>query len=194
MSAPVPKPPVPKPPVPLPPPRQAVVAGAVFYGLLAMLSLASLSWRDRGDAFADAAIGERGPWLGAGVGLAVGCCGALVVATIARRWAPLRVLDRAVRHTFAATGDIGALLFVLMAAIGEELFFRLAVQDAFGLAGSVAVYAIVNSSLGGLRWLPYLLVHATVLGLLVQQGFGLLGSTTANAIMNHLNLRRIQCR
>ena len=78
--------------------------------------------------------------------------------------------------------------------IGEELFFRLAVQDAFGLPGSVAAYVLVNSSVGGVRWLPYLLVHAAVLGLLVQQGFGLLGSTVANAIMNHLNLWRLRCR
>jgi hypothetical protein len=166
----------------------------MFYGLLMIASLAWLSGRDRGDAFADAAVGAHGPWLGVIAGLVVGCLGAAVVAALARRRATFRLLDRITRQAFAGVGDIGALVFVLMAAVGEELFFRLAVQDAYGLVGSVAAYLIVNSSVGGWRWLPYLLVHATVLGLLVQQGFGLLGSTTANAIMNHLNLWRIRCR
>lgn len=179
---------------PRPPTGHLMAAGAMFYALLALASMAWLAGRDRGDAFADAAVGARGPWLGASLGLVVGGLGAAAIAWLARRRATFRLLDRITRQTFAGVGDIGALVFVLMAAVGEELFFRLAVQDAFGLVGSVAAYVLVNSSVGGWRWLPYLLVHATVLGLMVQHGFGLLGSTTANAIMNHLNLWRIRCR
>jgi hypothetical protein len=82
---------------------------------------------------------------------------------------------------------------LLIGAIAEELFFRLAVQDAFGLAGSVAIATAVNSCVGGWRWMPLALVHALALGAIVHFGLGLLGSTTANAVSNYLNLRRIQC-
>jgi membrane protease YdiL (CAAX protease family) len=180
--------------LPRPPAGALLLSGTVFYALLALAALGWLSQRDRGDAFADAAIGAHGALLGAAAGLVVGCLGAVALGRLARRVPRFRLMDRLTRAMFAGIGDLGAMVFVLMAAIGEELFFRLAVQDAFGLPGSVAAYVLVNSSVGGLRWLPYLLVHAAVLGLLVQQGFGLLGSTVANAIMNHLNLWRLRCR
>jgi membrane protease YdiL (CAAX protease family) len=102
-------------------------------------------------------------------------------------------VENVMREVFRRVRDTEALLFLVLSAIAEEVFFRLAVQDALGLAGSVAVYVLLNSSVGGVGVIPYTFVHALGLGLLVQQGFGLLGSTTAHAIMNYLSLRRILC-
>lgn len=176
-----------------PTPRTSLATGAGLY--VAMLGLAFLwLWgRGRQDEFARIAVGEHGPWLGSAVGLAVGWLGALAMARFGRRSQRLRDVERVTADLFRRVGDTEAVLFLLVAAIAEEVFFRLAVQDAFGLAGSVATYVLLNSSVGGLGMVPFTALHALVLGLLVQHGFGLLGATTAHAIMNYLSLRRLLC-
>ncbi len=174
-------------------PRAVLGVGVVLYCVLAVTALLWLWARDRLEALPLAAIGRHGPWLAAAVGLAVGWLGALVVAFMTTHMQKLREHETMTRRVFGCMGEVSAVAFVLVAAVAEELFFRLAVQDSFGLAGSVAVYVVLNISIGGLWWLPITLLHALALGLIVQQGFGLLGSATANAILNHLSLRRMQC-
>ncbi len=177
-----------------PEPRFLMAAGVVLHVVLAAAGLLWLWWRDRLGALPERAVGERGPWLGSAAGLGVGLLGAQLMAWASRRQAKMRELEASARFVFQKASDSAAIVFVLVGAIAEELFFRLAVLDVFGLLGSVAVSVVVNSSIAGWPWLPLALVHALALGLLVQNGFGLLGSTTASAVMNYLNLRRIQCR
>lgn len=176
-----------------PEPRFLLVAGTGVHLLMTAVALAWLAWRDRLGAVPEFAIGAHGLWWSAGIGLAVGWLGARLFAVVNPRLPRMREFEAAARRSFARASDTAALAFVLIGAVGEELFFRLAVQDALGLSGSVAIAVGLNSTLGGITWLPFALLHALVLGLMVQQGFGLLGSTTASAIMNYLNLRRIQC-
>jgi hypothetical protein len=176
-----------------PDPRFLLAAGFVVYGVLAIAAWTWLWLRDRGDALADQAIGAHGPLLGSAAGLAAGWLGARSIAWAAPRVPRMRELDATARTAFARTGDAAAVSFVLVGAVAEELFFRLAVPDAVGWAGSVAAATAVNSSLAGWRWLPVAFLHALALALLVRHGFGLLAATTASAVMNYLNLRRIQC-
>lgn len=176
-----------------PEPRGALVGGTVVY--LAMLA-AALGWlwlRGRGDQLEVLAVGEAGPWLGAAVGLGTGVLGAFALVWCSRWSRGLRAVEDQARTLFHGIGDIEAMIFVMTAAIAEEMFFRLAVQDLAGLTGSVAAYVLLNSSVGGFGVVPITAVHALVLGALVKSGFGLLGSTTAHAIMNYLSLRRILC-
>ena len=91
-----------------------------------------------------------------------------------------------VQDFFAGLGDRAAVAVVLLAAVAEELFFRLAVQDTFGLLGSVAASVLANASVGRWSWLVVALLHALLLGLLVELGFGLLASSTAHAVLNYL--------
>jgi len=176
-----------------PEPGFVLGAGSLVYVLLAAAAMAWLWWRQRLDVLPARAIGEHGPWLSSAVGLGTGIAVAGVFGFTSRRTSRGREYDAVIGRTFARTGDIAAALFVLTGAVAEELFFRLAVQDALGLAGSVAIATAVNSCVGGWRWLPLAAVHALALGSIVHFGFGLLGSTTANAVSNYLNLRRIQC-
>lgn len=170
-----------------------LVAGMVVYVAMVALALFWLWLRDRAQALPEYAIGTQGPVWGSGLGLVVGLLAAQLFAYVNPRIPRMRALEATARRSFAHSGDAAAFAFVLLASVSEELFFRLAVQDALGLVGSVAVASGLNSCLAGWRWLPFAILHALVLALLVQQGFGLLGSTTASAIMNYLNLRRIQC-
>lgn len=177
---------------PDPDPGLVLATGTVVYGAMGAAALLWLWARDRSDALYDQAIGEHGPLASSGVGLGVGLIGAWILSLAIKRFESLKDVASAAHRLFARASDGVAIAFVLISAIAEELFFRLAVQDLFGLFGAVAVYVLVNSSVGGWRWLIFTFVHATVLGLIVHLGFGLLGSTTAHAVLNYLSLRRIQ--
>ncbi|MFK7738984.1 MAG: CPBP family intramembrane glutamic endopeptidase [Planctomycetota bacterium] len=175
-----------------PEPAFVLVAGVIVYGMMGTAAVLWLWWRDRLDVLPEQAIGRHGPLLASGAGLAVGLLGAGLLGAAMRRSAALGEIATTVERMFARASDATGLAFVLISAIAEELFFRLAVQDALGLIGSVAFYVLLNSTVGGVRWILFTVLHALVLGLLVHFGFGLLGSTTAHAILNYLSLRRLQ--
>ncbi|MEZ6036926.1 MAG: hypothetical protein R3F29_05565 [Planctomycetota bacterium] len=175
-----------------PGPGFVLAAGVVVYALMGAFALFWLWTRDRLWALPEQAVGRHGPFAASGVGLAVGLISAALLAWAMRRFVSVRELMSMAHKLFAKAGEATGLAFVLVAAVSEELFFRLAVQDALGLTGSVAGYVLLNSSVAGLRWLPITVLHALALGLIVDQGFGLLGSTTAHAVMNYLSLKRIQ--
>lgn len=174
-------------------PRVVLGAGALLYAVMTAVALGWLWVRGRIEVLPAQAIGRHGPWLAAGLGLLIGWCGAMVFAVLARRVQKFRAYAALTRRVFTDVGEISSIAFVLLGAVAEELLFRLAVQDAFGLLGSVAVYVLLHMGIGGPWVIPVSLLHGLALGLLVHQGFGLLSSTTANAIMNYLSLRRIQC-
>ena len=173
-------------------PGTVLIAGTVIYGGMGSAALIWLWTRERFSALSEQAIGEHGLLASAGVGLSVGLIGAWILGLLTRRFTGLQEVASAAQRVFARAGEGVGIAFVLISAIAEELFFRLAVQDLFGLIGSVACYVLLNSSVGGLRWILFTFAHALVLGLIVHLGFGLLGSTTAHAIINYLSLRRIQ--
>lgn len=175
---------------PDPEPGFLLAAGVVIYALMGALALFWLWLRDRLDALPERAVGAHGPLLASGVGLAVGLATVWLVAVAERRSDRLQALSSAAQRMFRAAPEGVGIAFVLVAATAEEMFYRLAVQDAFGLPGSVAVYVLLHISAGGWRWFAFLLLHALSLGLIVHLGFGLLGSTTAHAVLNYLHLRR----
>lgn len=173
-------------------PATVLAAGTVIYGGMGAVALVWLWSRDRMGALGEYSVGDYGPFASSGVGLVVGIIGAGVLTALTKRFESLQEVASAAQRVFARAGEGIGIAFVLISAIAEELFFRLAVQDVFGLIGSVACYVLLNSSVGGARWLLFTFAHALSLGLIVHLGFGLLGSTTAHAILNYLSLRRIQ--
>ena len=175
-----------------PGPLLVLGAGVVVYGAMGAAALLWLWWRDRIAALGERAVGSHGAPAASAVGLVVGVVAAAMLGAAIRRSARLREIASPAQRLFANAGDGVSIAFVLISAVAEELFFRLAVQDAFGLLGSVAAYVLLNSTVGGIRWLLFTLVHALALGSIVHFGFGLLGSTTAHAILNYLSLHRMQ--
>ena len=166
--------------------------GVVIYGALVIGALLWLWSCDRLGAIAELSIGAHGLLAGSGAGLVVGLVGAYLADVLSRRVGGLEQLRAATERLFVRWDERIGVAFALLAAFAEELFFRLAVQDACGLLAMVALCVLLHMPFGGLRWLCVVLVHALTLGLLVEFGFGLLGATTAHAILNYLSLRRIQ--
>ena len=174
-----------------PDPRQSLMAAGGIYAILLAVALVWLWSRDRLGLLQTEASGRHGVALASAAGLLTGLVGTGIFV-VARRWLGfVRNVDAQVRSVFAPIGPSSTLAVVLVGAVAEEVFLRLAVQDAFGLFGAVAMGAILGTCTVGWAWLPFLVLHATALGLLMHHGFGLLGTTTANAILNHLCLRRI---
>lgn len=171
-------------------PRQSLAAVGCLYAVLLAVAVFWLWSRDRLALLQTEAVGRRGVLLASAAGLLTGLAGTGIFLGV-RRFGFVRNVEVQVRGVFAPIGASSMLAVVLAGAVAEEVFFRLAVQDAFGLLGSVALCTVMSTCTVGLAWLPFLLLHATALGLLMHQGFGLLGTTTANAILNHLCLRRI---
>lgn len=174
-------------------PKALLLGAGCTYTLLLFGALLWLALRDRLQALPQVAIGEHGLFASAVAGLAVGLAGHGLLGIVARRSPAVRELEERTGQLLVGMSEAGGFAFVLITALIEELFFRLAVQDALGLIGSVAAYVLLSISAG--RTVVLLAAtHALCLGALVQFGFGLYASTTAHAVTNYLSLRRIACR
>jgi hypothetical protein len=171
----------------------SLAVGSVLYAAMLGGGMFWLWVRDRLDVLPQIAVDQHGPLLASGLGLAVGVAGAGALRVVGPRVRAFTVLEHHTRELFAGVSPAATMCFLLAGVVGEEVFFRAATQDAFGLLGAVLLYGLLHGSIAGLAWLPFTLAHALVLGLIVEFGFGLLGSATAHAIMNHLTLRRILC-
>ena len=167
------------------------MAGGCMLMLLLPGALFWLWTRDRMDLLGTEAVGRHGPWVSAGVGLVIGLalCGALVV--FARYLPSYQRLEQRLARILGPVDDNRILVLALTTALGEELFFRLAAQDAFGLWGAVALYALVNTGPGLWAWTLVSALFGLLFGVMMDQGFGLLSVTAAHAIVTYLTLRRL---
>lgn len=137
------------------------------------------------------AVGEHGLLAAAGVGLGggLGATGALALAS--RGSAAVRAVEERMAAILGRMDDSRLCAFALLASVAEEVFFRLAAQDALGLPLAVALYVAVNTGPGFLAWMPVALGAGLLFSGMVAAGFGLLSATSAHAIVNYLSLRRI---
>jgi hypothetical protein len=175
-------------------PPSGLAGGCVVNALIAGFALASLAWRDRLDVLPLRAVGERGPFVAAGLGLAIGLALAWLLPVLRRFLPRLAVVEAELRRMFAGRSDAAIAAFVACGAAAEELLFRLALPDWFGLPAAVAAAAGVNSAVIGWAWLLPGLAHAAAFCLMVEAGCGLLATATAGATANYLMIRRILCR
>jgi MFS family permease len=171
-----------------------LAGGYVVNALLAGFALASLAWRDRWDEVPRRAIGDGGPFVAAGLGLAVGLALAWLLPRLRRFLPRLAIVEAELRRMFDGRSDAAIAAFVACGAAAEELLFRLALPDWLGVPVAVAAAAGVNSAVVGWAWLLPGLAHAAAFCLMVDAGCGLLATATAGAVANYLMIRRILCR
>lgn len=165
------------------------IAGCLYLMMLA----AALIWLwagDRMDSLAESALGDYGIWVAAGVGLGGGLLGALLLG-FASHLKSVQSYTERIATLLGPLSENQILALSILSAVAEELFFRLALQGAFGMAVAVGVYTGLNTGPGFWRSAWIALFAGLLFSGMVELGFGLLSATTAHAIINYLSLRRI---
>jgi membrane protease YdiL (CAAX protease family) len=159
---------------------------AVFYGLLVVAAAVwcGLSGMDL------PVLGER-PAAGLLLGLAT-AAGTVSLSLLAYRLIPVtRKLAEELAPTLVdGTDRAGLVLLALFSGIGEEAFFRGAVQQEFGILIASVVFGLahVGPDRRFLLWTVWAVLAGVVFGVLFQITGGLLAPVTAHAAHNAATL------
>ena len=159
---------------------------AVFYGLLVV---AAAVWSGlRGIDLP--VLGPR-PATGLLLGLAT-AAGTVSMSLLAYRLIPLtRKLAEELAPTLVdGTDRAGLVLLALFSGVGEEVFFRGAVQQEFGILISSVVFGLahIGPDRRYLIWTAWAVLAGVVFGLLFETTGGLLAPVTAHAVHNAATL------
>ena len=137
------------------------------------------------------------PWdvvgsLGAGVALA----GLTLVATRAlvtrSRWG--RELHLAFREIVGGLDGVAVLALALASGIGEEVFFRGALQPSLGLVPTSILFGLlhIGPDRRFLMWTPWALLMGLLLGVMYEATGSLYGCVLAHVAINYENLQFIR--
>ena len=178
---------------PRPPPwdrsRLGVVAG--FY---ATLSVAAVLWhavdQDSLDVWHTAPTPPQARALGALTGLALGAATVVAFRRLYPHMAWLQTLHREVRALLGAPSRAEVLVLAACSAIGEELFFRGAMMDAWGVLPATVIFALLHvpprRSLW--PWTASAFVMGLCFALLALWSGSLAGPVLAHFVVNWRNL------
>ncbi|CAA9399256.1 MAG: hypothetical protein AVDCRST_MAG01-01-970 [uncultured Rubrobacteraceae bacterium] len=159
---------------------------AVFYGLLVV---AAAVWS--GLRGIDLPILGQHPATGLLLGLAT-AAGTVSASLLAYRLVPIsRKLAEELAPTLVdGTDRAGLLLLALFSGVGEEVFFRGAVQQEFGILISSVVFGLahVGPDRRYLLWTAWAVLAGVIFGLLFEATGGLLAPVTAHAAHNAATL------
>ena len=176
---------------PLLTPPKFGMAAVMFYALLTGAGLVWLSLRDRLEALPPLAIGEHGPAVSLISGAAVGWLLGIAVALSVRYLPPFRELDARLRGMMGSPTEPQMLAIAISSGVGEEVFFRCALQDYVGVWFAALIFAGLHTGPGLLLWGAYALVVGLAFGWMVEAGLGLLSVSVAHALVNYISLRRM---
>ena len=163
----------------------------IAYTLMVAAALLWLHLRGRMDQVPKVAVGEHGPLVSLAAGAAVGLLSSGLFL-VARRYLPLfRGLESRLAALVGPLTDMEILGIAMASAIGEELFFRGAMQDAWGPWWSAIVFGLLHSGPGLLLWGMVAFALGLLFSFMIENGLGLLSVTVAHAVINHISLGRM---
>jgi membrane protease YdiL (CAAX protease family) len=87
--------------------------------------------------------------------------------------------------------EVEILGIALVSAIGEEFFFRGAMQDAWGMWWTAIVFGLLHTGPGLVLWGVVAFSLGLLFSLMIDFGLGLLSVTVAHALINNISLRRM---
>jgi membrane protease YdiL (CAAX protease family) len=177
-----------------PPPAAGFVRlGLLLYGTM---MAAALIWRvgvyGEPIVFASEAAAARGiDWprdLGLGLGCGLGVVALSALLTRATSWGD--ALARALAETLGGLGLADALLLAFASGLGEELFFRGALQPRVGLIAASLLFGIVHfiPRREFLPWTGFAIACGFMLGVLFAATGNLVAPVTAHVVINGINL------
>lgn len=161
--------------------------------LYVALGIAGITWMSlRGDDLGARTIGGGG-WTPVGAGLGFALAVLLVSDLLLERFEWTRLLRREVLAAFAPLTPATAVTLAVLSGVGEELFFRGALQPAIGWVASAVVFGALHTSFD--RQLAGWTLFATVVGFGLGGLFHVTGSVLAPAIahtvINGVQLTRL---
>ncbi len=160
------------------------IAGAIWMGI---------SRRDEG-GLALSIFVDRETWpldLAWGAAAGVGLLGVWLGGS---RLLPLaRDLERTLAELLGGLAVSEALALALISGFAEEVFFRGAVQGAWGIVPATIAFALLHGGPGRpfLLWTLFALVAGAAFGGLLLARGNLLAPITAHVLVNAVNLRRL---
>lgn len=168
------------------------------YGALAALGFVWAGWRGRAFWLAHPApwVALPGFWsVGASVlaGLALTAVTLFATRVLVRRSQRARELHLGFREL---VGDLDAgacAILALASGVGEEVFFRAAMQPELGLTVTSVVFGLlhIGPDRRFLLWTPWALAMGFALGAIYQATGSLAGCVLAHVVINYENLRFI---
>jgi membrane protease YdiL (CAAX protease family) len=173
--------------------RRLVRSAGVFYGILWVVALAwRWGWSGESLLYASPDAAARGVALGADLTLGL-AAGALVIA-VSWLCTAFTVWGERLSHqlaTLVGTPTLAqVILLALASGIGEEAFFRGALQPKVGLVGASLVFALAHfvPRRELLPWTAFSLVAGFLLGGLFEWTGNLAAPIAAHVLINGVNL------
>ncbi len=163
-----------------------------FYLILASVGILWLGKRPPGLYFA-LLIDPHTWWIDAAVGLAAGGV-LLFLWSLAGRWLPgAQELERKLAATLADLNPSDVLGLAVLSGFAEEIFFRGAVQGAWGLIPATLLFGALHTGPGKVfrLWTLFAAVAGLALGGLMIWRGNLLAPILAHFLVNAVNLRRL---
>jgi membrane protease YdiL (CAAX protease family) len=159
---------------------------AVFYGFLAVVAAVWCGLRG-----IELPVFGPNPLAGLTLGLAT-AAGTVSLSLLAYRLVPItRKLAEELAPSLVDRADrTGLVLVALFSGVGEEVFFRGAVQQEFGIVISSLAFGLahVGPDRRYLLWTAWAVLAGFVFGLLFEATGGLLAPVTAHALHNAATL------
>jgi membrane protease YdiL (CAAX protease family) len=174
-----------------PSPRLLCVSAGVLYAALLLIGLV-WSWLRTGRLLPEPLVGGR-PWESLGWGLLLAAVVLLLTGASMRRIRMFRWFAQEVRGLIGPVSWGTAAALGLMSGIGEELFFRGAMQPALGYTLTSLIFGLVH--VGPDRryfaWTGFAVAMGFLFGGIQEWTGSLLGPLLAHVLINTVNLRRI---
>ena len=164
-----------------------------FYLLLAATAVVWIGMR-RG-ATIDGALffDPKRWWIDVGLGAGAGLFLIGLWEVVGRRFSAARRFEELLRGVLGPLDTSQAVGLALLSGFAEELFFRGAVQDAWGFWIASALFAALHTGRdrGLWVWTAFALIAGLLFGGLVLLAGNLLPAIVAHVLVNAINLRRL---
>ena len=136
---------------------------------------------------------RQAPWIDVGAGLGAAAVLLLVWWLVLRRFRLATALEERLRQTLGPLAGHEALGLALLSGLGEEVFFRGAMQPVWGYAVTTLLFGALHSGRGRelLVWTLSAVLAGAVLGGLMEWRGNLLAPVVCHVAVNAVQLRRI---
>jgi len=166
---------------------------SLFYGAMLAIALLWALWTGRSLLFASSEAALRGwaPLNDVGAGLLAGAVVVLISREFTRRTRAGDALARAFGEVLGRLSLADCLLLAAWSSVGEEAFFRGALQPLLGWVTASLVFGLVHfvPRREFLPWTGFAVLVGFLLGWLFEATGNLVAPVVAHAVVNALNLR-----